>query len=431
MQYGIHFIRSSAALIFLLLVSSCVSVAPPVVIEDVVDPLISTVQKEESKIVKTGLEVFLTQGQWNQELKYGLLANQTCVNRDLVHGAHLLPELVNLVLILSPEHGLFGAENAGDRIGNEVDPGSGVKVVTTYRKGQDEINDMISDLDVILFDIQDIGVRSYTYIYSMSYIMKAAAAKGKKVIVLDRPNPINGIQMEGNLLLPINASGVGRYPIPYRHGMTTGELAQLFNTEYGINCDLEVVKMKGWSRDMWFEDTGLPWVPTSPHVPDASTILPMISTGTYGELHVLSEGVGITTPFEFSGGPWIKNPHEFAAALQERIGESAIFRPTFVKPYYGRYKGEVCGGVQLHVRHRDQYNAYLTGLQIMAVHQELYPEVDLFAKDDRLGMFSKVTGDKQIYEDIKAGRNPSEMRLEWLVDLSEFAELRKPYLLYN
>jgi len=415
--------------VFMMLTfQACVSVAPPVIAETPQPPVAPMVHPD---IIKTGLEVFLERDHRGDSLRYGLLANQTCVNRDLVHGVELLPAVIDLQLILSPEHGLFGAENAGDHIGEEVDPSTGIKAVTTYRKKQAEINEMITDLDVILFDIQDIGVRSYTFIYSMSYIMKAAAAKGKKVIILDRPNPINGVQMEGNLLLPENASGVGRYPIPYRHGMTTGELALLFNTEYDINCDLEVEKMEGWTRDMWFEDTGQPWVPTSPHVPDASTILPMISTGTYGELHVLSEGVGITTPFEFSGGPWIKNPHEFAAALKARIGEGIIFRPTFVKPYYGRYKGQVCGGVQLHVSNRELYKPYLVGLQILAVHQELYPEIDLFEHGRRIGMFTKVTGDKQIYLDIKAGKDPLDMQQEWMDELDEFAELRKAYLIYN
>ncbi|MBT3253271.1 MAG: DUF1343 domain-containing protein [Candidatus Marinimicrobia bacterium] len=412
----------------MLVLQSCVSVAPPVVTEIPTAPVAPHVP---AAIVKSGLEVFIENQNWDNNLKYGLLANQTCVDRNLVHGVTLLPGYINLVLIMSPEHGLFGAENAGDHIGDEIESSSGIKAVTTYRQGQDKIIEMIADLDVILLDLQDIGVRSYTYIYSMSYIMKAAAAKDKKVIILDRPNPINGVQMEGNILKPEFASGVGRYPIPYRHGMTPGELAQLFNEEFGINCNLEVVKMEGWTRDMWFDETGLPWVPTSPHVPDASTILPMISTGTYGELHVLSEGVGITIPFEFSGGPWITNPHEFADALQAIVGGGVIFRPTFVKPYYGRYKGQVCGGVQLYVRDREVYKPYLAGLQILAVHQELYPEIDLFANEGRWNMFNKVMGDDQIMLDIQAGKDPAEMEAGWLEELNNFAKMRQKYLLYN
>lgn len=427
-QRSFRIVQVTLGILIVLAMQACVSVAPPVVVEK---PSLPAAPMAEPGIVKSGLEVFLERDHSGDNRKYGLLANQTCVDRKLVHGVELLPEVIDLQLILSAEHGLFGAENGGDQIGEEIDPTTGIKAVTTYRRSQDEINEMISDIDVVLFDIQDIGVRSYTFVYSMSYIMKAAAAMGKKVIVLDRPNPINGIQMEGNLLLPKNASGVGRYPIPYRHGMTTGELAQLFNNEFGIGCDLEVVKMEGWTRDMWFEDTGLPWVPTSPHVPDASTIIPMISTGTYGELHVLSEGVGITIPFEFAGGPWIKNPHEFATALSGRIGDDVIFRPTFVKPYYGRYKGQVCGGVQIHVTNREHYNAYVGGLLIMSTHQELYPEVDLFANDNRINMFTKVMGTKKIQNDLQAGKDPLEMQEEWLGELGEFAEMRKQYLLYD
>ncbi len=419
---------TATTFILMLIIQSCVSVAPPEATEKPQAPVVPQINTE---IVKTGLEVFIDSKSWDSDLRYGLLANQSCVDRNLVHGVQLLPQHVNLVLILSPEHGLFGAENAGDHIGEEIESSSGIKSVTTYRQGQEAINEMIADLDVILFDIQDIGVRSYTFIYSMSYIMKAAATKGKKVIILDRPNPINGVQMEGNILKPEFSSGVGRYPIPYRHGMTTGELALLFNTEFRINCNLEVVKMKGWTRDMWFDETGLPWVPTSPHVPDASTILPMISTGTYGELHVLSEGVGVTVPFEFAGGPWITNPHEFADALKVRVGDAIAFRPTFVKPYYGRYKGQVCGGVQLHVKNREQYKPYLVGLQILAVHQELYPEIDLFANDGRWSMFNKVMGDDQIMKDIQAGMDPIEMEAGWLEELNDFAEMRQKYLLYN
>ncbi len=431
MQYRNIFLRKRitiTGILLTLILQSCASVAPPVVVEI---PAVPVTAKIPTGSVKSGLEVFIESHKWDDSLKYGLLANQSCVDRNLVHGVQLLPEHINLVLIMSPEHGLFGAENGGDAIGEEIEPSSGIRTVTTYRQGQEAINEMVADLDVILFDIQDIGVRSYTFVYSMSYIMKAAAAKGKKVIILDRPNPINGVQMEGNILRPEFASGVGQYPIPYRHGMTTGELALLFNTEFEINCDLEVVKMEGWTRDMWFEDTGLPWVPTSPHVPDASTILPMISTGTYGELHVLSEGVGITIPFEFAGGPWILNPHEFAHALKARVGEGVIFRPTFVKPYYGRFKGQVCGGVQLHVSDRELYKPYLVGLQILAVHRELYPDVDLFANADRWGMFNKVMGDDQIMKDIQAGKDPLEMEAGWLEELNKFAEMRKAYLLYN
>ncbi|NQV30953.1 MAG: DUF1343 domain-containing protein [Candidatus Marinimicrobia bacterium] len=414
---------------FLLFISSCTQTP----VSSLPEPLIQSIHVEDSSVrpVRSGLEVFLDRPLGIESLKYGLLTNQTCVNRELIHGVELLPARIDLQLILSPEHGLFGAENAGDRVDSETDPGTGIKALSTYRKKPAEIAELISDLDVVLFDIQDIGVRSYTYIYSMAYLMQAAAIAGKKVIILDRPNPINGVQMEGNILDPDYSSFVGMYPIPYRHGMTTGELALLFNSEYGINCDLEIVAMEGWTRNMWFEDTGLPWVPTSPHVPDAETILPMIATGTYGELGMLSEGVGTTIPFEYTGGPWITDPHEFARVMEVRAGEGVIYRPTFFKPYYGRHKGEVCGGLQLYVTDRDLFSPYLIGLMLMSVHQELYPEINLFENTNRFGMFDKVMGSDEIRQEIQKGTDPKGLEEKWMVELLRFGELRKKYLLYQ
>lgn len=415
----------------ILLVSSCAH--HPAAPSQPLQPS-QTVKTSEAlawEAVQSGLEVFLENDHQFDSLKYGLLANQTSVNRDLVHGVQLLQHEVNLRLILSPEHGLFGAEDAGANIAAGTEISTGIKSLTTYGKKPQEIAEMIADLDVILFDIQDIGVRSYTYISSMAYLMKAAAVAGKKIVILDRPNPVNGRQTEGNILNPQFKSFVGIYPIPYRHGMTTGELALLFNTEFDINCELEIIKMDGWHRDMWFDETGLPWVPTSPHVPDAATILPMITTGTYGELGTLSEGVGTTIPFELTGGPWISNPHEFAAALQERLVEGVTFRPTFFKPYYGRHKGQLCGGVQIHVTDRDRFSPYLTGLLLMSVHQELYPEIDLFQNEGRWSMFAKVMGTDKIQKDIVAGMDPVDMEKEWQDELEQFRELRKKYLLYE
>lgn len=382
-------------------------------------------------LVRSGLEVFLTRDHSKDTLRYGLLTNQTAVNRDLKHAVDLLPALIDLQLVLSPEHGLYGAENAGDKVENESQPNAALRSVTTYGQKPAEIVRLIEDLDVIIFDIQDIGVRSYTYIYSMAYLMKAAALSAKKVIIFDRPNPINGIQMEGNLLDPAVASFVGLYPIPYRHGMTTGELALLFNTEFQIHCELEVVPMKGWQREMWFDETGLPWVPTSPHVPDAGTILPMISTGTYGELGTLSEGVGTTIPFEFSGGPWIQDAQEFAQALQARAGDGVVYRPAYVKPYYGRHLGQVCGGVQLHVTDRDIYEPYFAGLQLLAVHQELYPSINLFENRDRWSMFSKVVGSNHIQEAIQNQVDMEDLKESWQSELAKFSSLREQYLLYD
>ncbi len=381
--------------------------------------------------VKSGLEVFLETTDGLPGQRVGLMTNQSAVDHDLHHAASLLAERVDLELLLSPEHGLYGAEDAGAKVGEEVDPATGIHSVSTYRRKPDEIAVFLENIDVVLFDIQDIGVRSYTYIYSMAYLMQAAAKSGTRVIILDRPNPIGGVQVEGNILEPEFASFVGLYPIPYRHGLTVGELAGLFNHEFGIDCRLDVIPMEGWYRELYFEDTDLPWVPTSPHVPHPMTILPMISTGVFGELHVLSEGVGTTIPFEFTGGPWIKDPREFAQAVEVRIGDGLDLRPTFVKPYYGRYAGQVCGGVQLYVTDLTRFKPYLAGLEILASHQELYPEVDLFANPKRLKSFQRVTGNSWILEGLRAGKSGTDLETRWTPALNEFLKKREKYLLYD
>ena len=381
--------------------------------------------------VKSGLEVFLENHAGFPGDRVALMTNQTAVDHELVHAVRLLQGKVDLRLLLSPEHGLYGADYAGDRVEEDLDILTGIPTASTYGVKPEAITEMLEGIDVALFDVQDIGVRSYTYIYSMSYLMRAAAERGIHVVILDRPNPVTGVHVEGNVLEAGYESGVGRYPIPYRHGMTIGELALMFNEAFEIDCSLEIVKMEGWSRELWFDETDLPWVLTSPHVPHSATIMPMISTGVYGELHVLSEGVGTTIPFEFAGGPWIKDPFEFAAALLERSPGGVIFRPTFIKPYYGRFQGQVCGGVQIHVSDREIYKPYLISLLILSTHQELYPEVDLFSVEKRLRTYDIVTGCGWIREGLVAGEDPYDLEATWQPGLEDFLELREDYLLYN
>ena len=415
------------ALLAGFVVLACTAHTPSVTPE----PLRSNVKLVTPVHVRSGLEVFLEEHDGFPGETVALMTNQSCVNHDLEHGAALLASKVDLTLLMSPEHGLYGAEDAGARIGAETDPATGIRSLTTYGLKPADIVPLLEGIDIALLDIQDIGVRSYTYIYSMAYLMQAAAESGTRVVILDRPNPVNGEVVEGNILEADFSSFVGLYPIPYRHGMTIGELALLFNSQFDIGCQLEVVELDGWSRNLMFEDTDLPWVPTSPHVPDASTILPMIATGVFGELHVLSEGVGTTIPFEFAGGPWIKNPKEYAEALAVRCGPGVQFRPTFVKPYYGRYKGQVCGGVQIYVTDPELFQPYYCGLVMLAVHQELYPEVDLYENEKRHWAFQRVTGNEWIMTELQKGTDPNELRQRWQPELDEFMAIREQYLLYD
>lgn len=364
--------------------------------------------------------------------RVGLLTNPSGVNGDILATSDLLFEnkQVNLTAYYGPEHGIRGDYFAGSRVSDTTDAKTGLPVFSLYGARRKPTAETLEPVDVIMVDIQDIGLRGYTYIYTMAMVMEAAAENGKSVIVLDRPDPVGGLKVEGNLVEPEFYSFVGLYPIPYRPGMTIGELAKLFNNEYGLNCDLTVVPMLGWKRWMYWEDTGLNWVPTSPHVPHAETILPMIATGTFGELGTLSEGVGYTAPFELAGAPWVK-ADEFADALNRLHLPGIYFRPMYFKPYYFRYQGQNCQGVQLHVTDRDTFSPYVTGLYIMKTHMDLYPDHDLFANQNRIGMFNRVMGTDKIMKMLQDEVPVEEIEQSWQADLQKFMETRAKYLLYD
>ena len=363
--------------------------------------------------------------------KVGLLTNPSGVDSKLNSTADLLfkdPD-VNLTTLFGPEHGIRGAIYAGEHVKDEVDPHTGLPVFSLYGKHKKPTAEMLANVDMILVDIQDIGLRGYTYIYTMAMVMQAAAEYGKQVIVLDRPNPINGVQIEGNLVEKGFESFVGLYPIPYRHGMTIGELARYFNEEFNIHCDLQVIPLIGWKREMMWGETGLLWVPTSPHVPHWQTILYMGATGTIGELRAISEGVGYTSPFELVGAPWIDG-YQFARALNDLHLPGVIFRPLYFKPYYASYKGEICQGVQLHITDARAFNSYQTGLYILQTILKLYPEHDPFQFKQRVTMFQKVIGCAWIIDDLKAGKSVAEIAGKWQNELNSFKQTRTKYLLY-
>lgn len=364
--------------------------------------------------------------------KVALLTNPSGVNHNLQSSADVFMahQDINLVALFGPEHGIRGAVYAGAHIENETDPHTGLPVYSLYGKQRKPTAEMLQNVDVILVDIQDIGVRAYTYIYTMARVMEAAAQFNKEVIVLDRPNPLGGEQVEGNLVEPGFFSFVGLYPIPYRHGMTIGELAKLFNNEYDIHCNLTVVPLKNWKRNMLWGDTGLLWVPTSPHVPHWQTVLFMSTTGTIGELHVLSEGVGYTSPFELIGAPWIDS-YTFARALNELHLPGIRFRPLYYKPYYGLFKGDVCQGVQLHITDAHTYNSYTTGLYILQTAMHLYPQQEILSGKARIKVFNKVLGCEWISRDLLNHIDVSEIQKKWQPALQEFLNMRQKYLLYD
>jgi uncharacterized protein YbbC (DUF1343 family) len=292
---------------------------------------------------------------------------------------------------------------------------------------------MLKDLDVLVFDMQDVGCRIYTFAYTMANCMSAARQFGKKVIVCDRPNPINGVQVAGNVLEPEQASFVGQFAIPTRHGMTLGELARMFNDHFKIDCDLEVVKMEGWERRYWQDETDAPWVLPSPNIPtiDSATVFP-------GTVHFegtqLSEGRGTTRPFELVGAPYV-DPEEYSRHLNSQDLPGVFFRGCIFRPTFQKHAGISCGGVQIHVTDRTTFEPVTTGIAMVKAAYDLYSKEFRWKEPpyeyvyDR-NPFDVIAGTSSIREGIERGDALEVMRQAWLEPLAEFKTVRDQYLLY-
>ncbi len=367
--------------------------------------------------------------------RVGLITNPTGITGDLRSTIDVLHKAkdVDLVALFGPEHGVRGEQYAGDQIEDARDAITGLPICSLYGKQRKPSPEILEDIDVLVFDIQDIGSRSYTYISTMTVAMEAAAENDVSFVVLDRPNPITGQKLEGRPLDLSHRSFVGYLPVPYLHGMTVGELALMINGEGwlagGIKCDLQVIKMRGWRRDMWYDQTGLCWIPTSPHVPRADTALFYAATGIMGELQVISEGVGYTLPFELAGLPDV-NPQALADELNQRKLPGVFFRPTYFKPYYTRYAKQTCGGVQLVFTDRDEVELTTIQFHIMDVIRRLHPDISLFGSK-RDAMFDKVCGTDQIRRMFEMDRPIDDIISTWREGVDEFREKREPYLLYD
>lgn len=361
----------------------------------------------------------------------GLITNATGMTGDLQSTIDVLNEAQNvtLVALFGPEHGVRGDIEGGKKVPQYTDTKTGITVYSLYGKQRKPTPDMLKKIDVLIYDIQDIGSRAYTFIYTMAYGMQAAKERGIPFIVLDRPNPLGGNLVEGNVLDPAFSSFIGLYPIPYIYGMTVGELARLFNDEFDIQCDLTVVPMKGWRRYMRYEDTGLLWVPTSPHVPHAFVSFFVAMTGGLGELHTVSEGVGYTSPFEIVGAPWIA-AEKLAENLNNRHLPGVYFRPTYFRPYYMKWAGQQCQGVHIHVTDWEALRPAATQIHILAAINELYPDQKIF-ETDRIRMFDKANGTDQIRLMLQRGVPAEQIITSWQDDLQRFLTVRKKYLMYE
>ena len=403
--------------------------------------------------VKPGVEVFLEDHLNLVEGKrVGLTTNPTGVDSNLdsiIRLFHKNPA-INLVALYGPEHGSRGNAQAGEYVPFYMDEKYNMPVFSLYgqskkpvagmlrnideymrsfdtkRDGKIPEGPMMEGIDCLIFDIQDVGTRIYTYVATMAFCMQACAENAIDLIVLDRPNPINGQDMEGPLLhYPEYSSFVGLYPIPVRHGMTVGELALLFNDQFlEKKVHLRVIPMKGWERNMWYDQTSLPWIMPSPNMPtlDTATVYP---GQVYLEGTNVSEGRGTTKPFEIFGASWIDG-YELTGRLNGLRIPGIVFREAWFTPTFSKYRGELCGGAQIHILDRNRYRPFDAMLHIIRTIMSMYPEEFRFHKE----YFDRIMGSSKVREALEEGADIKDIKKGLQGDLAHFSELRRSYLLY-
>ncbi|HAR39026.1 MAG: hypothetical protein A2W86_13780 [Bacteroidetes bacterium GWD2_45_23] len=399
--------------------------------------VLSTKTSAQNIRISTGIEVLKESGfRILQGKRVGLITNPTGVDNHLKSTIDILHEApgVELVALYGPEHGVRGDVHAGDKVSDFKDSNTGVPVYSLYGATRKPTKEMLEGVDLLVYDIQDIGCRSYTYISTMYLAMQTAAENNIEFVVLDRPNPLGGIKVEGNLVEEGFFSFVSQLRIPYLYGLTCGELAEMINGER-MNpqpCKLTVVKMKKWRRKMNFEDTGLPWVPTSPHIPFAHSAYFYPVSGILGELGYISIGVGYTLPFEMFAAEWI-NAEEFAGVLNAKRIPGISFRPIHLKPYYAVGQGKNYQGIQIYLT--DFNKARLSDIQfhVMEVAAQLYPDHKVFdhAPENRFDMFDKVSGSDFIRLAFSKNHRFDDIKSYWTKDEEAFRKLSKKYYLYR
>lgn len=382
--------------------------------------------------VMTGIEVLRQDGfELLKGKRVGLITNPTGVDRNLKSTVDILFEApdVQLVALYGPEHGVRGDIPAGEKVENQVDAKTGLKVHSLYGKTRKPTPEMLQGIDVLVYDIQDIGCRSYTFISTMGLVMRAAKEQNKEVVILDRPNPLGGEKVEGSGVSQGYFSFVSQFDIPYIYGLTCGELANYLNQEIG--CKLTVVPMQGWKRSMRFEDTGLPWVPTSPQIPSTTAAILYPATGIIGEMGFLNIGVGYTLPFQVMTAPWVKSV-ELTEVLNAKQLPGVAFRPILYKPLFGDLQGQTVQGVQIFITDYDK--ARLSEIQfhvIEAMHQ-LYPSHVLFSAETekRNNMFDKVCGTNFIRENFSKQYKTDDILSYWRNNEQAFKEKSASFYLY-
>lgn len=389
-------------------------------------------------IVKTGLENLLSSPpDWMRRKRLGLLCNPASVDREFRHAGTLLNKRFpdQLTALFSPQHGFF-AEKQDNMIESKSirDPVLDIPIYSLYGKTRIPTKDMTDSIDILIIDLQDVGTRVYTFIYTISYCLEAAKQAGIKTVILDRPNPINGVAVEGNILSPDFASFVGRYPIPMRHGLTVAEMSLMMNESFGIECDLSVIPMKNWKRPMFFDETGLPWVPPSPNLPTPTSAIvypgQVIWEGTN-----ISEGRGTTQPFEVFGAPFL-DIEKMISFMGGRILPGATLRPLAFEPTSNKWQNEFCNGFQIHVTDRDQYNPYITSLKLLQGILKNFPGSFTYKSPPYEYEYKKlpmdlILGDKELRKQLENFDDLDEIETSWQHGIDEFRKISEPFILYS
>lgn len=361
-----------------------------------------------------------------KDKRVGLLTNPTGVDQNFKATVDILNEKTNLTVLYSPEHGLRGNLQAGDKLDNYVDEETNVIVYSLYGEHRKPTKEMLEDVDIICYDIQDVGARFYTYIYSLAYVMIAAKENNKKVVVFDRPNPI-GSDVEGNLLNLKYRSFVGYYPMPQRYGLTVGEIALFFNEEFDINCDLEVIKMSGYKRDTTWYDYDLPFILPSPNLPTVESLFAYLATCIFEGTNV-SEGRGTTRPFSIIGAPWLKSK-ELIKVFEEKIPH-AKFRHLYFTPILSKHKDKLCSGIEIYITDYKKFEPVIAGMIMVKEIEKIHEEFKYNAPWSEFGnrMIDLITGDDFIR---KGTLSMSEIKQKFKEDKDSFLIQKEKYHLYD
>ena len=386
--------------------------------------------------MRSGLEEMLARSTHWRGLRLGLIANPTAVTASLDHAAVLMSTstALRLVALYGPEHGVWADAQDLVEVGDTRDPRTGLPVYSLYGPTRVPTAAMLEGVDALVFDVQDVGSRYYTFIYTMLHALEACTHYRKRLIVLDRPNPLGGVALDGNVLDPAFASFVGLHPLPVRHGLTVGELALLFREERELRAETEVVLMKGWRREMAFEDTGLPWVLPSPNMPTVDTAW-VYPGGCLIEGTNLSEGRGTTRPFEIVGAPWL-DPWQLAQDIESEGLPGARARPLFFTPTFQKHAGQLCGGIQVHVTDRGRFPAYL--YYLLLIHHARRQAPERFAWRQPPYEYEReklpidiLCGTDHVRKAIESGGSPRGLAPEWNRERQAFRRRRARYLLYD